>query len=242
MRGVKSFIELFKEPFDRDAKALKKAKENLKEKGINPNSNAGKELIEDEILIVLAEWQKKTDDGEIAHKVIQEREMSRFPNSKFEGWTKGEGTSDVDAKIINHLQRDIHYFEKEIIDSQLNIRGFSDHVFVDKKGYIHIEDYKSTQNFTRGFTFEKNNIRFQIPMLYPIANITDCKYSLAALQCSVYMYLLWKYNPKLKPGTITIIHVDMNDDGSMKNIETKHEAPYLIEEVKAMIREYKKNV
>lgn len=185
MRGVKSFIELYKEPFDRQAKALKKAKENLKEKGIAANSKQGKELLDEEVLLVFAEWQKTADEGEKAHKTIQEREMSRFPNSKLEGYIKGEGEG---LNFSNILERNMHYFEKQIVDAQSGLRGFVDHVFVDEKGYIHIEEYKSTQNFTKGFTFEKNGIRFQIPMLYPIAHITDCKHSLANLQASVYMY------------------------------------------------------
>lgn len=241
-KGVKKFITHFKEPFDAETVSFNVAKKRLREKGISTASKLGQERIKEEQTVVLAEWQKSADDGTAAHELVQNREMELHPNSIMGGWVPTEEGVLFNAEEINHTDRDINYFEKHVVDNDLMIRGFIDKCYVDKKGYIHITDYKTFKVMTRGYTFEKNGIRFQKLFFAPIAHVVDCKFSEANLQCSIYMYLIWKHNPKLKPGTITIHHVILDDDGKPTGEEVPYDAPYMVEEVKAMAREYKKQM
>lgn len=47
----------------------------------------------------------------------------------------------------------------------------------------------------------------------PLAHIEDCNYWHYALQLSLYMYIILKQNPQLKPGKLTIEHVIFEKEG-----------------------------
>lgn len=241
-KGVKSFISRYKKPFDADAVALNVAKKRLRERGIITSSRTGAGLIEEEKLVVLAEWQKTADNGSAAHEEIQAREMRENPNSVFGGYQKLAEGQILLEKEVNLVERDFHYFEKQIVLNDIFLIGYIDHLYIDKKGYIHITDYKTHEKFTVGYTFIKNNIKFIENYYAPVKHLIDDKFTDANLQLSFYMYMLWKSNKRLKPGSITITHVVLDSNGKMTGEEINYKAPYLLEEVKAMIRDQKKKM
>ena len=53
-------------------------------------------------------------------------------------------------------------------------------------------------------------------MLAPVAHLEDCEFNHYALQLSMYMYMLLRHNPNLKPGTLTIEHVVFEEEGQNK--------------------------
>jgi hypothetical protein len=74
-----------------------------------------------------------------------------------------------------------------------------------KDSVVYINDYKTSKVIKRkGFT----NWEGITKMMYaPVSHLDDCEYSKYALQLSLYMYIVLRHNPKLKPGTMTIEHV-----------------------------------
>lgn len=241
-QGVKSFISQYKKPFDSDAIALAMAKKRLRERGISTSSRSSSEAIQEEKLAVLAEWKQIADNGSIAHEEIQNREMEKNENSIFEGYQKLEKDQILSEKTVNHVDRNMHYYEKQVVLNDIFILGYIDHLYIDEKGYIHIEDYKTFEKFTIGYTFIKNNIKFIENYFNPVKHLVDCKFTDANLQLSFYMYMIWKSNKKLKPGSITITHVVLDSDGKRTGEEIEYKAPYLLDEVKAMIRDQKKKM
>ena len=84
-------------------------------------------------------------------------------------------------------------------------------------------------------------------MTTPVSNLEDCNFNHYALQLSIYMYIILKHNPKLKPGKIFIHHVkfenegkdkwdypiskkDINGDPIVKDVDVLP-IPYLVDEV-----------
>ena len=55
----------------------------------------------------------------------------------------------------------------------------------------------------------------------PVDSLDDCNFYHYALQLSIYMYIILKHNPKLKPGKIFIHHI-------LFEIETENEWGYPI--------------
>ena len=88
-------------------------------------------------------------------------------------------------------------------------------------------------------------------MLHPVNNLDDCSFNHYALQLSIYMYIILKHNPKLKPGEIYIHHVVFEQEGEdefgypiYKKLSNgdpvvkeviQMEVPYLKEEIMSII-------
>lgn len=126
----------------------------------------------------------------------------------------------------------------EVVNDKVNIIDYKTNKEIKMKGYTNWE----------GIT-EK--------MLLPVNSLDDCHFNHYALQLSIYMYIILKHNPKLKPGKIFIHHVkfeierednwgypigkkDENGDPIVKEV-TVIPIPYLIDEVQAVIHYMKDN-
>jgi hypothetical protein len=134
------------------------------------------------------------------------------------------------------------------------ICGQSDLVEV-VNGYVNITDYKTNKEIkTESF---KNWEGISEKLLIPVNNLDDCHFNHYALQLSIYMYIILKHNPKLKPGKIFIHHVKFEierEDNWGYPIGKKDEngnpivkevivipIPYLVDEVQAVIHYMKDN-
>jgi len=233
--GVKKFIESFKEPFDRIGKATSIAKKKIKDRG----ERATKELLKEEIDAVLLEWDNKTKLGERVHNKLVEKERNN-PNVIVEGYRESVGEIEIDdleAHIINKLENNKIYLEKQIVSNHNGIIGYSDRVEV-KNNYINITDTKTWNKIYRSSSYIAEN-GFKIPATYfdyPLQDMQVCNFNEAALQLSLYMYILWTYNKKLKPGKLWIRHIELTESGRMKSEGKLIPVPYLRSEVKAMIK------
>ena len=120
--------------------------------------------------------------------------------------------------------------------------GYADDVEI-KNNFIKIEDIKTTKAIykTSGI---KTKTGYLVPPTYfypPISKLQDCNFNEAALQMSIYMYILWTYNKKLKPGKMYIRHIKTNSFDKVTE-QVLIEVPYLREEVKAMLKYKLQNV
>ena len=239
--GVKELIGHYKKPFDRIGIATKEAKASLRDKG----DKQTKELLQEEINLVIAKWDEKTNNGSLAHTKIHNREIEKNPNCTILGKYKkynSEETPELDAENINKLNTCTTYLEKQIVSNHHNIIGYIDKVEVTKQGVINIEDYKTWDKVYRTSSFVKENGFKVLPRFFfsPIDNLQDTNYWEATLQLSIYMYILWTYNKKLKPGKLYIRHIPLNERGLIIN-EKLIEVPYLRKEVKLIFKNMKLN-
>ena len=110
---------------------------------------------------------------------------------------------------------------------------------------VNIIDYKTNKEIkTEAFT---NWEGVTEKMLDPVSHLDDCNFNHYALQLSIYMYIILKHNPKLKPGRIFIHHITfeqekedkwgypiakLDHDGNpiVKEV-TPMSVPYLVDEV-----------
>lgn len=236
--GVKRFIQAYKKPFDRIEKATKKAKSILKDRG----EKITKKDVDKEVSIIIAQWDAKAEMGRKAHLYINNRELKAKKNVTISEYQRYDGDYDGELDTsTNTLQRGQIYLEKKIVSNHHKLIGYADRVEVDKKGYINIEDYKSWDVIYRNSSFvTETGFRVSPTFFYePISHLQDTNLTEATLQASIYMYILWTYNKKLKPGKIFIRHVKLNDAGDIIN-EDMVEVAYLRDEVRAMLKNKKK--
>ncbi len=146
------------------------------------------------------------------------------------------------------------YPEHMVYLKSAGICGQSDLVEV-VNGKINIIDYKTNKEIkTESFV---NWEGASDKMMFPIDNLDDCNFNHYAIQLSVYMYMILKHNPKLKPGRIFIHHVtfevesedeygypivkrDNNGEPVVKEV-IPIAVPYLIDEVTALMHYIKEN-
>lgn len=238
-KGVKQFLDSYHAPFEKQKKAVKKAKVDLKERG----ETANKKAIEEETALIIAEWEEKQKMGEDAHVFIHQRDVKKYENieiGEYKRYSEEINGGDLDAQEESNLEIGKVYFEKKIVSNHHHLIGYADKVEVTKDGWINIEDYKTWDKVYRSSSFIVEN-GFKVPpkLFYPpIAHIHDCNLQYATLQLSLYMYLLWTYNKKLKPGKLSVRHVILNEEGTIVD-EQIIEVPYLRDEVRALLQNKK---
>lgn len=152
-------------------------------------------------------------------------------------------------KLINGI-----YPEHLVYMRSIGICGQSDLVEV-VNDTVNIIDYKTNKEIkTNSF---KNWEGLPAMMNVPVSHLEDCSYNHYNLQLSIYMFMILKHNPKLKPGKLTLHHIvfekagedqygypilarSTNGDPIIKEI-IPYEMPYLKQEVIDIMTWYKDN-
>jgi hypothetical protein len=140
------------------------------------------------------------------------------------------------------------YPEHMVYLRSVGICGQSDLVEV-VNGKVNIIDYKTNKEIKMESYVDWEGKSEKL--LPPIDNLDDCHFYHYALQLSIYMYIILKHNPKLKPGKIFIHHVsfevetednwgypvtkkDANGEPVLKEVKPLA-LPYLFEEVQTIM-------
>ena len=95
----------------------------------------------------------------------------------------------------------------------MGLCGQSDLVEV-VNGKVNITDYKTNKEIKTASFVNWEGISQK--MEPPVAHLDDCNFNHYALQLSLYMYIILKHNPKLKPGTLTLHHIIFEEAGRDK--------------------------
>lgn len=201
--SVTSLISMFKQPFD-DNQAYKSVK-NKKSKWYGMDPESVKQIWRDEN-------QRSTFIGSLYHNsqeadiVSQDymlrdgREIPVFKPIIREGLKYAPEQKLEEGIYPEHL----------VYLKSAGICGQSDKVDIID-GRVHISDYKTNKKIdTQGYKSWDGTVK---TLLDPIAHLEDCHLNHYALQLSIYMYMIIKHNPKLKPGLIRIEHVIFEIEG-----------------------------
>lgn len=246
--SVTSLVGRFKPPFDADAQSVKSSK-NKKSKwfGMDPRE------IRD---IWFKEGKRATDLGTYYHNQ-READLMSFETINRDGF---------DLPIIPpKIQDDIKYApdqklipgvypEHFVYLKSAEICGQADYVDV-VNGVVNILDYKTNKQIkVNGYATWDGIVS---TLNGPVSHLEDCNLQHYTLQMSIYMYIILKHNPKLKPGKLTVQHVifeiealdkygypitKYNPEGDpMVREVVAYEVPYLKQEVLDMINWLKDN-
>lgn len=240
--SVTSFISNFKQPFDADKISQKSAK-NKKSKwyGMTP---------EDIKAAWKAEANRATTLGTWYHN-CRESDICSFQNMERYGSTV-QVFKPIEIDGVKHSPNqkltDGIYPEHMVYLRSAGICGQSDLVEVIN-GKVHITDYKTNKEIKfEGYTNWEGVTQKMFP---PVSHLDDCNINHYALQLSMYMFIILKHNPKLKPGNITIHHILFQEagrdrfDNPISALDTsgnpivldvvQYDLPYLKDEVISLI-------
>lgn len=239
--SVTTLIGMFKQPFD-EKQAYKSVK-NRKSKwfGMDP---------EDVKIVWKEENKRSTDIGSLYHNsqeaiivnhdfIIKDGKRLQVFKPIIENGLK----YSPDQKLKEGI-----YPEHLVYLKSAGLCGQSDKVDIID-GRVHISDYKTNKKIeAHGYKSWDGSVSM---MMDPIGHLEDCHLNHYALQLSIYMYMIIKHNPKLKPGLIRIEHIifeiesenqygypivamDEFDQPIVKDVVV-YDLPYLYDEVISMV-------
>jgi len=246
--SVTSFISKFKPKFDAKAISEKSCK-NKRSKwyGLKPKEVRDIWKKESERAIELGNWyHNEREQGLLDFKTI-EREGVEVPIIRPIVDKSGVKIAP-DQKLSDGVYPEHFAYLKSAC-----ICGQADLVTI-VNGKVNITDYKTNKEIKeKGFT---NWEGVTSKMFKPLSHLDDCHLSHYNIQLSLYMYIILKHNPKLKPGKLVIQHVKfeeegkdeygypitkyVNDEPVLKEIKM-YDLPYLKDEVRSLIMWLKEN-
>jgi hypothetical protein len=241
--SVTTLISHFKKPFDAKKIAERVSKKkNSKWYGIDPPIIQQIWTNEADRSTTLGTWYHNQREADICSLASMEREgvtVPVFKPSEFKNGVKVAPSQKLEPGV---------YPEHMVYLRSAGICGQSDLVEV-VNGKVNIIDYKTNKEIKKEsfVNFEGKSEK----MNPPIDGLDDCNFYHYALQLSVYMYIILKHNPKLKPGRIFIHHItfeierednwgypvtkkDENGEPIVKEV-IPMAVPYLVEEVLAIM-------
>ena len=237
--SVTTLVSYFKNAFDANAVA-KKVSKNKKSKWFGLEPKIIKEIWSNEA-------KRATDLGSFYHDQ-RESDLCSFASIEREGinipvFKPIEANNGIKFSPSQKLEPGV-YPEHMVYLRSKGICGQSDLVEI-VNGKVNVIDYKTNKEIkTKSFV---NWEGISEKMLTPITNLDDCNFNHYALQLSIYMYIILKHNPKLKPGKIFLHHIsfeiededkwgypiskkDENGEPIVKDVDVIS-VPYLIDEV-----------
>ena len=237
--SVTTLVSYFKNAFDANAVA-KKVSKNKRSKWFGLEPKIIKEIWSNEA-------KRATDLGSFYHDQ-RESDLCSFASIEREGvnipvFKPIEADKGTKFSPSQKLEPGV-YPEHMVYLRSKGICGQSDLVEV-VNGKVNIIDYKTNKEIkTKSFV---NWEGISEKMITPITNLDDCNFNHYALQLSIYMYIILKHNPKLKPGKIFLHHIsfeiedkdkwgypiskkDENGEPIVKDVDVIS-VPYLIDEV-----------
>jgi hypothetical protein len=205
--SVTTIIGLLKKPFDKETTALKSSK-NKRSKwyGLTP-----KEIIaiwdqSNAVAIDLGTWyhnQRETDM--VSHDTIGRlgRDISIVKPIEQDGVKLAPDQNLVEGIYPEHI----------VYLKSAGICGQADRVEVIGNT-IDLYDYKTNKEIKLNAYTNWEGVTEK--MLLPINHLDDCNYTHYSLQLSIYMYIMLKHNPNLKPGKIMLEHIIFKKEGEDK--------------------------
>ena len=202
-----TFVGHFKEPFDAELQAEKSSK-NKKSKwyGMTPEevkqawSNEAKRATD------LGTWYHNQRESDLCELSTLERDGFKLPIFV--------PIEDKGIKIAPSQKLvDGIYPEHMVFMKSAALCGQSDLVEI-VNGTVNITDYKTNKEIK--LESYKNWEGISKKMKSPVSHLDDCNYYHYALQLSLYMYIILKHNPKLKPGKLLLHHIQFEEVGRDK--------------------------
>jgi hypothetical protein len=241
--SVTTLVSHFKKPFDAKKVAEKVSKsKKSKWSGVDPNTIQQIWNNESDRSLMLGTWYHNQRETDLCSLASLEREGVTVPVFK-----PSEVTQGVKIAPLQKLEPGV-YPEHMVYLRSVGICGQSDLVEV-VNGKVNIIDYKTNKEIKKeSYTNWEGQSEKLLP---PVDSLDDCNFYHYALQLSIYMYIILKHNPKLKPGRIFIHHIsfeieaeddwgypiikkDNNGDPILKEVKPMP-VPYLVDEVLAIM-------
>ena len=203
--SVTTLISHFKKPFDAK-KVAEKVSKNKRSKWYGIDPKVIQEIWDNESTraVTLGTYYHNQREADLCSLASIEREGITVPVFPPSGEVNG-----VRVAPNQKLEAGV-YPEHMVFLKSAGICGQSDLVEV-VNGKVNIIDYKTNKEIKKESFVDWEGVSDKLAE--PLSNLDDCNFNHYALQLSIYMYIILKHNPKLKPGRMFIHHVLFDIEG-----------------------------
>lgn len=201
--SVTSLLSNFKKPFDAEKIAASVTKKSRsKWFGIPPEKILELWKAEADRATTLGTFYHNQREADLCS--LSSIELEGIPIPVYKPLEEGALKKAPEQKLTDGI-----YPEHMVYLKSAGICGQSDLVEV-VNSKVNIIDYKTNKEIkTESF---KNWEGISDKMQHPVSHLDDCNFNHYALQLSIYMYIILKHNPKLKPGKIFIHHISFEQE------------------------------
>lgn len=241
--SVTTLISLFKVPFDKETQAEKSSKnKNSRWYGLSKEEIIEKWDKANKVAVNLGSWyhNQREEDLIVCDTIQRSGRDLNIVAPILDGDKKLAPSQSLSEGI---------YPEHMMFLRSAGICGQADRVEVIADT-IDLYDYKTNKEIkTAGFKSWNGAVS---KMKHVCSHLDDCNYNHYTLQLSIYMYIMLKHNPNLKPGKIVLEHIkfdvegqdefgnpvykfDPNGDPVVLEV-VQYNLPYLKKEVQNMIK------
>lgn len=221
--GITSLCEAFKPPFKSKEMSIKVSK-NPRSKWYKMEPEAIRKAWKGESTRSLdaGTWYHNKEEAVLTKDPIYEELTVIKPLI-----VGGDKYAPSQALLENHI-----YPEHMVYLFSDGVCGQSDRVEV-VNGRVNVRDYKTCKAIKQeGFT---NWEGISARMMDPLTHLDDCNFIHYSLQLSLYLYIILKHNPHLKPGKLTLDHIvfemESEDEFGYPIYKRDSEGGFLIQEV-----------
>ena len=203
--SVTTLISHFKKPFDAK-KVSEKVTKNKRSKWFGLDPKVIQEIWDNESTraVTLGTYYHNQREADLCSLASIEREGVTVPVFPPSGEING-------ARVAPNQKLEAGvYPEHMVFLKSAGICGQSDLVEV-VNGKVNIIDYKTNKEIKKESYVDWEGVSDKLTE--PLSNLDDCNFNHYALQLSIYMYIILKHNPKLKPGKMFIHHVSFDIEG-----------------------------
>jgi hypothetical protein len=203
--SVTTLISHFKKPFDAK-KVSEKVTKNKRSKWFGLDPKVIQEIWDNESnrAVTLGTYYHNQREADLCSLASIEREGVTVPVFPPSGEING-------ARVAPNQKLEAGvYPEHMVFLKSAGICGQSDLVEV-VNGKVNIIDYKTNKEIKKESYVDWEGVSDKLTE--PLSNLDDCNFNHYALQLSIYMYIILKHNPKLKPGKMFIHHVSFDIEG-----------------------------
>lgn len=226
--GISHLIGAFEPPFDPVAGSIKVSR-NPRSKwyGMDPQDIRSIWDKESERSLTLGHWYHSKEEDSVTSSSTYQCNGNTF------NVIKPIIFNDVKYAPEQKLEENHVYPEHLVYLQSEGICGQTDRVEV-KDGRISVTDHKTYKVVKEeGF---RNWEGITTRMLDPLSHLDHCNFVHASLQMSLYLYMILKHNPNLKPGTLTLNHVLFEQESEDKYgypvYKTEPNGDFIVKEIR----------
>lgn len=184
------------------------------------------------------EWKQKNEEakqtGITVHEAIRDALIVDFPNAVKQYRLEGELRSpDLFLTASSGLFPEQRM--ELLVDDEVNLIGIADMISI-KDGVVNCIDWKTDEDgikFKSRYDMSKKSTK---RLKYPMQKFEDCSGINYQLQLSLYMWMILKLRPDLKPGKLQIVHIK---DMKIRNV---YDVEYLEKDIEKLIKWHVKSL
>ena len=184
------------------------------------------------------EWKQKNEEakqtGIAVHEAIKDSLIVDFPNAvkkyRLEGELRSPDLFLTSSSGLFPEQR-----MELLVDDEVNLIGIADMISI-KDGIVNCIDWKTDEEgikFKSRYDMSKKSTK---RLKYPMQKFEDCSGVNYQLQLSLYMWMILKLRPDLKPGKLQIVHIK---DMKIRNV---YDVEYLEKDIEKLIKWHVKSL